>query len=180
MFIELFYDYKNFFTILKGAPIYNKINTIKKRNIKFYSTFFDTQIFTIFLQSASKNSLILFDNLINEYKDNKSNFNDILIERLYDLYQITEIFLFPKIDFKLKPNNTSNIITEYIFDISSLTMPETINYYYFDQKELKTKSINRCTSNVAEKWKYFDTKEKISTAKARSSLTDIERDNKDI
>ena len=71
VFIEIFYDYMNYLTVIDGYPIFNTNEYVQNRSEKdstFYKEITETQIFMMFIQNVIKDENIsLFNQKINQY-----------------------------------------------------------------------------------------------------------------
>ena len=117
VFIELFYDYKHFLTIIDDLPIFNIKAFLKDKSEldkNFYKELMATQLFQIFIQNSSnylnnKNEKYFFDELISEYllhkKDNKKyyiiNHNVFEKNMINNLYNIKKEYIIQPCKLKL-------------------------------------------------------------------------------
>ena len=139
-FIELFFEYKKFLSLIGDVPIFNIKSFIKDKTESeqnFFKEFTSTQIFQIFIQNASnfmnkKDKKFYFDELIEEYmtkkkrdEKNQKNFFIIVNNEFEDkmnknLYQSSKIYyvipskmkLFDNINEKLKDSKEINYIKQ--------------------------------------------------------------------
>ena len=75
-FIELFYDYKNYLTVIDGKPIFNikaMLDKKPKSDSKFYKELTETQLFQVFIQNSSVNKKenIFFEEQLSIYENLK-------------------------------------------------------------------------------------------------------------
>ena len=155
-FIELFFEYKKYLSIIGDIPIFNTKSYIKDKTENeqsFFNTFTNTQIFQIFIQNSSnymnnnnKNQKYYFDELIEEYCS---------IRKLQDEKPQKNYYLILNDEFEKKMNKhlfkTSKI---YYTKLSNLKLFETINARLKDKKGLNY--INLLKTSLNKDFKYHN------------------------
>ena len=79
MFVLMFHDIDKYMCFLDEDVVFNKnlfLETVSKEDKKFYSEFFDTQLFQLFTQNIANDELNYFKSMINEYNKNNKFSND--------------------------------------------------------------------------------------------------------
>ena len=153
-FIELFFEYKKYLSIIGDVPIFNTKSFIKDKSEteqRFIKEFTSTQIFQIFIQNSSsyinkKDKKYYFDELSEEYfvkkneeiKNNqKKNFfmilnNEFELNMNKQLFQISKVYyikptslkIFAKMNDKLKRSKGLNYISQL-----KLQLQKDFKYY---------------------------------------------------
>ena len=121
-FIELFFEYKKYLSIIGDIPIFNTKSFIKdktKNEKEFFKEFTNTQIFQIFIQNSSnyinnKNEKYYFDELMEDYLAKKALEDEkvqlgykIILNNKFEnemnkrLFQITKIYYTKSTNLKL-------------------------------------------------------------------------------
>ena len=148
-FIELFFEYKKYLSIIGDIPIFNTKSFIKDKKESeksFFNSFTNTQIFQIFIQNSSnyinnnnRNQKYYFDELIEEYCSKRKN-NDKKTQKNY--------YIILNNEFENKMNKhlfkTSKI---YYTKLSNLKLFEKINASLKDKKGLNYITILKSLLN---------------------------------
>ena len=125
VFVELFYDYMNYLTVIDDYPVFDINCLLQNRpscDEKFYKEFSETQLFQLFLQNVIKDeSMIYFTHRVKQYlqlKKEKKTKTEIFaadFEKSYaEYYKVNQIYCIKPEFLKIEEGATINDISQLL------------------------------------------------------------------
>ena len=153
-FIELFFEYKKYLSIIGDVPIFNTKSFIKDKTESeqvFFKEFTSTQIFQIFIQNSSNyinkiNKKYYFDELIKDYLSKRKALDEKAQKNYY-------IIVNNEFENKMKKHLYETSKTYYVFP-SDMKLFENINDKLKDKKGINF--IEDLKSSLQKEFKFYN------------------------